>query len=71
MLILNYKHVRRAGFRVRLPFQALGALFFFCVSWFVLEDKQRAEHQIILDTTEEEDQADLEPVFETSHRYTL
>jgi hypothetical protein len=48
--------------------QALGALFFFCVSWFVLEDKQKAEQQIILDITEDDDvdERDLEPVFDTS-----
>lgn len=53
--------------------QALGSFFFFCVSWYVLEDKQRAEQQIIFDTPadqdeDEEDNEDTEPVFDTSTR---
>jgi hypothetical protein len=38
------------------------------VSWYVLEDKQKAEQQIIFDTTDQ-DEEDTEPVFDTSSRF--
>ena len=49
-----------------VKFQALGALFFFCVSFFVISDKIRAERQITSNAdivAQESRQSESQPIY--------